>query len=110
MEAFEKAGYQATRIPVSHAFHTKIVAPASEPLKQVIARMNLQAPKIPVAANVTGQFYPTSREEILDILGRQVASPVQFINGMETLYNAGARVFVEIGPKRVLNALANDIF
>lgn len=110
LEAFEKAGYQATRIPVSHAFHTKIVAPASEPLKQVIARMNLQAPKIPVAANVTGQFYPTSREEILDILGRQVASPVQFINGMETLYNAGARVFVEIGPKRVLNALANDIF
>ncbi|MCX7977051.1 MAG: acyltransferase domain-containing protein, partial [Bellilinea sp.] len=110
LEAFEKAGYQATRIPVSHAFHTKIVAPASEPLKQVIARMNLQAPKIPVAANVTGQFYPTGREEILDILGRQVASPVQFIKGMETLYNAGARVFVEIGPKRVLNALANDIF
>ncbi len=110
LEAFEKAGYQATRIPVSHAFHTKIVAPASEPLKQVIARMNLQSPKIPVAANVTGQFYPTSREEILDILGKQVASPVQFIKGMETLYEAGARVFVEIGPKRVLNALANDIF
>ncbi|MEW6178372.1 MAG: SDR family NAD(P)-dependent oxidoreductase [Chloroflexota bacterium] len=110
LEAFEKAGYQATRIPVSHAFHTEIVAPASEPLKRVIARMNLQAPKIPVAANVTGQFYPTGREEILDILGRQVASPVQFIKGMETLYSAGARVFVEIGPKRVLNALANDIF
>ncbi|GAP11267.1 polyketide synthase module [Bellilinea caldifistulae] len=110
LEAFEKAGYQATRISVSHAFHTKIVAPASEPLKQVIARMNLQSPKIPVAANVTGEFYPTSREQILDILGKQVASPVQFIKGMETLYNAGARVFVEIGPKRVLNALANDIF
>ena len=110
MQAFEKAGFQATRIPVSHAFHTKIVAPASEPLKQVISRMNLQAPKIPVAANVTGQFYPTSREETLEILGKQVASPVQFIKGMETLYEAGARVFVEIGPKRVLNALANDIF
>ncbi len=110
LEAFEKAGFQATRIPVSHAFHTKIVAPASEPLKQVIARMNLQSPKIPVAANVTGEFYPTSREEILEILGKQVASPVQFIKGMETLYGAGARVFVEIGPKRVLNALANDIF
>ena len=110
MQAFEKAGFQATRIPVSHAFHTKIVAPASEPLKQVISRMNLQSPKIPVAANVTGQFYPTSREDILEILGKQVASPVQFIKGMETLYEAGARVFVEIGPKRVLNALANDIF
>jgi len=108
IKAFEKAGYQATKISVSHAFHTRIVAPASEPLKRVIERMNLQAPKIPVVANVTGGLYPTSREEILDYLARQVASPVQFIQGMQTLYDQGARVFVEVGPKRVLNALAND--
>lgn len=110
LAAFEQAGFQATRIPVSHAFHTRIVAPASEPLKEVIRRMNIQSPRIPVVANVTGQLYPTSRDDILDILGRQVASPVQFIQGMETLYTNGARVFAEIGPKRVLNALANDIF
>ena len=33
---------------------------------------------------------------------------MQFIKGMQTLYANGARVFVEIGPKRVLNALATD--
>jgi malonyl CoA-acyl carrier protein transacylase len=109
IQAFQAAGYQAVKIPVSHAFHTRIVAPASEPLRQVIARMNVQPPRLLVAANVTGGLYPSSREEILDLLALQVASPVQFIQGIETLYQNGARTFVEVGPKRVLNALAVDI-
>ncbi|TLN22224.1 acyltransferase domain-containing protein, partial [bacterium] len=107
--AFQPAGFQAVKIPVSHAFHTQIVAPASQPLRKVIARMNVQSPHIPVIANVTGGLYPTEKEDILDILAKQVASPVQFIRGIETLYNQGARVFAEVGPKRVLNALATDI-
>ncbi|HZW03473.1 MAG TPA: acyltransferase domain-containing protein, partial [Anaerolineaceae bacterium] len=107
--AFGQAGFQAVKIPVSHAFHTQIVAPASVPLRKIIDRMNVQMPRLPIAANVTGKLYPTTREAILDILAEQVASPVQFIKGVETLYAEGARVFVEVGPKRVLNALATDI-
>ena len=110
IEAFLSAGFQAVKIPVSHAFHTKIVAPASIPLRKVIERMDIQAPQIPVAANVTGDWYPTAREEILDLLAEQVASPVQFIKGAQKLYDNGARIFVEVGPKRVMNALTNDIF
>ena len=49
---------QATRIPVSHAFHTSIVAPAAVPLKATLARLGLRAPRIPMVANVTGEFYP----------------------------------------------------
>jgi len=108
--ALRAAGYQAVKIPVSHAFHTQIVAPASEPLRQVIARMHLNIPRIPVISNVTGEFYPADREAMLDLLARQVASPVQFIRGMQTLYAHGARIFVEVGPKRVLTGLASDIF
>lgn len=107
--ACQAEGYQAVKIQVSHAFHTRIVAPASEPLRKVIERMHLHTPQIPIAANVTGEVYPTTREEILDMLARQVASPVQFIKGIETLYGLGARTFVEVGPKRVLNGLTADI-
>jgi malonyl CoA-acyl carrier protein transacylase len=110
MTAFQAAGFQAVKIPVSHAFHTKIVAPTSQPLRAVIAGMDVKSPQILIAANVTGERYPTSREEILDILAAQVASPVQFIKGMTTLFDNGGRVFVEVGPKRVLNALGTDIF
>ena len=108
LAAFQAAGLQATKIPVSHAFHTKIVAAASQPLRGVIAGMGVNAPRIKLVANVTGELYPTDREKILDILAAQVASPVQFIKGVDTLYREGARVFVECGPKRVMNALATD--
>ena len=107
--AFLGEGLQATKIAVSHAFHTRIVAPASQPLRKVIARMNIQAPSIPIIANVTGKPYPTGREEILDILAAQVASPVQFVQGVIALYEQGARIFVEVGPKRVLSGLVADI-
>lgn len=108
--AFTEAGIRAVKIPVSHAFHTRIVEPASQPLRVVIDRMEINAPSLPIVANVTGEFYPTDREAILDILADQVASPVQFISCMETLYQDGGRTFIEVGPKRVLSTLAMEIF
>ena len=112
VEALVTAGYTAARIPVSHAFHTEIVAPASDPLRRTLARLNLRPPILPIVANVDGEFYPTgpgAAEQMLDILGRQVASPVQFVKGLRTLYDAGARVFVEVGPKRALQGFAEDV-
>ena len=47
--------------------------------------------------------------QMLDILARQVAEPVQFITGLETLYAAGARVFVEVGPKKALHGFVEDV-
>ena len=103
MEAFQKAGFEVAALPVSHAFHTSIVAPASEPLRRVLERLRLQSPRIPIIANLNGEFYPTGPSvvpQMLHILAQQVASPVQFIKGLRTLYDAGARVFVEVGPKK----------
>ncbi|HUJ07846.1 MAG TPA: beta-ketoacyl synthase N-terminal-like domain-containing protein, partial [Streptosporangiaceae bacterium] len=112
VDALTAAGYTAARIPVSHAFHTAIVAPASDPLRRTLARLSLRPPALPVVANVDGEFYPAgpgASKQMLDILGRQVASPVQFVKGLRTLYEAGARVFVEVGPKRALQGFAEDV-
>jgi acyl transferase domain-containing protein/NAD(P)-dependent dehydrogenase (short-subunit alcohol dehydrogenase family)/acyl carrier protein len=112
MQAFLKAGYNAVRLPVSHAFHTSIVAPASGPLRTELERLRLSPPHIPIVANVTGQFYPMGPDvvpQMLDLLARQVASPVQFVKGLKTLYDAGARVFVEVGPKRALQGFVDDV-
>ncbi len=81
-------------------------------MKVALARMELRAPVRPIVANVDGAFYPTgpgADEQMLDILGRQVAEPVQFVRGLETLYDAGARMFVEVGPKRALHGFAEDV-
>ncbi|WP_204068865.1 type I polyketide synthase, partial [Planobispora siamensis] len=111
VETFRNAGMTATRIPVSHAFHTSIVAPAGEPLKDALRRLDIRPPARPIVANVTGEFYPADADvdTMLDILGRQVASPVRFVTGLRTLYEAGARVFVEVGPKKALHGFAEDV-
>ncbi len=112
IELFTAEGVQAVPLPVSHAFHTRIVAPASEPLRKVLSRMHLRAPAIPTICNVSGNFYPQGEdtvEEMLDLLARQIASPVQFIKGLETLYDSGVRVFVEVGPKKALKGLVDGV-
>jgi acyl transferase domain-containing protein/NAD(P)-dependent dehydrogenase (short-subunit alcohol dehydrogenase family)/acyl carrier protein len=112
MELFLKAGYDAVALPVSHAFHTSIVAGAGEPLRKELERLHLRAPQIPIVANVDGEFYPMGTDvvpKMLDILTRQVAAPVQFIKGLRTLYAAGARIFVEVGPKKALQGFAEDV-
>ncbi|MFQ5511957.1 MAG: SDR family NAD(P)-dependent oxidoreductase [Candidatus Krumholzibacteriia bacterium] len=112
MEALREAGYSVTQLAVSHAFHTNIVGAAAEALVGILKRMKLQPPAIPVVANISGEFYPMGPGAVpgmIDILARQVASPVQFVKGLNTLYDAGARVFVELGPKRALYGFAEDV-
>ncbi|MBP6802543.1 MAG: SDR family NAD(P)-dependent oxidoreductase [Chloroflexi bacterium] len=107
---FEAQGYRAMTIPVSHAFHTSIVAPASAPLRQVLDRLRISEPTLPLVANVTGAVYPTAVNAIKDILQKQIASPVQWVKGLETLYDMGVRLFLEVGPKRALRGFVNDVF
>ncbi|MFA9565139.1 MAG: ACP S-malonyltransferase, partial [Acidimicrobiales bacterium] len=112
MERLTTDGHQVVQLPVSHAFHTEIVAPASEPLKEVLARLDMEPPHIPIVANVDGEFYPMGpavTPDMLEILGRQVASPVQFVKGLRTLHDAGARNFIEVGPKRALQGFVDDV-
>ncbi|MCB8924323.1 MAG: SDR family NAD(P)-dependent oxidoreductase [Ardenticatenaceae bacterium] len=110
VKQFEAKGFRVMTLPVSHAFHTSIVAPASEPLRRVLDRLDIQPPQLPLVANVTGDVYPTEVEALKDLLKLQIASPVQWVKGLETLYDHGVRAFVEVGPKRALRGFANDVF
>ncbi|MBP1623536.1 MAG: beta-ketoacyl synthase, partial [Acidobacteria bacterium] len=112
MDALRDAGYVARALQVSHAFHTRIVAPAGDSLATILGTMGLRPPDTPIISNVTGGFYPMGPgvvPEMIALLGKQVSSPVQFIKGLNTLYDAGARVFVEMGPKRILYGFVEDV-
>jgi acyl transferase domain-containing protein/acyl carrier protein/NAD(P)-dependent dehydrogenase (short-subunit alcohol dehydrogenase family) len=106
------AGYTAQLLTVSHAFHTKIVAPAGGPMGEILSKMDLRSPTIPIISNVTGEFYPMGpdvKSDMVKMLSRQIAEPVQFVKGLNTLYDSGARVFVEVGPKRALHGFTEDV-
>ncbi|MDH3687084.1 MAG: acyltransferase domain-containing protein, partial [Myxococcales bacterium] len=108
----EARGLKVVPLNVSHAFHTTIVAPASEPLRRTLEGLRLSAPETPLVGNVDGDLYPTgpgAAERIVDLLAAQVASPVQFVKGLETLYAHGVRVALEVGPKKALHGFASDV-
>lgn len=106
------AGRDVVELPVSHAFHTPIMAPVSEPVRAALARFDVQSPRLPLVSNLTGRPYPMDigqTHEVRELIARQLASPVQFVTGLRTLYEMGARVFVEVGPKRALYGFAADV-
>ncbi|MGB8644767.1 MAG: beta-ketoacyl synthase N-terminal-like domain-containing protein, partial [Anaerolineae bacterium] len=109
MARLTQKGLQVQRLPVSHAFHTAIVAPASAPLRRMLDRLHIGLPQIPLVGNVNGEFYPPDVDAIKGLLEKQVASPVQWVKGLETLYAAGARTFIEVGAKKALKGLVDDV-
>ena len=113
MKAFEGEGFNCVPLATSHAFHSSIVAPANEPLHRFLSSLEINWPNIPITANVDGTFYPNdgpdAKEGILSKLAPQMASSVEWTSQIETMYEAGARIFVEVGPKRALTMFASQI-
>ncbi|MFT7519815.1 MAG: acyl transferase domain-containing protein/acyl carrier protein, partial [Kiritimatiellia bacterium] len=111
MERFQARGITVYPLPVSHAFHSSIVAPASGPLRNVLAKLGLKPPRRPITTNVTADYYPTGEQAvptIIDTLAKQISSPVEWTAQLERMYNDGARIFVECGPKRALTGFVTS--
>ena len=113
MSAFEAKGFPTTQLATSHAFHSRIVAPANEPLRRFLETLEINWPQIPITANYDGAFYAMEGEDsksaVLEKLAPQMASSVEWTSQMEKMYDSGARVFVEVGPKRALTMFASQI-
>ena len=113
MSAFEAESMPCTILQTSHAFHSKIVAPANAPLRAFLEELDLQWPTIPITANVDGTFYAmegdNAKAAVLEKLAPQMASSVEWTAQIETMSAAGAGAFVEVGPKRALTVFASQI-
>ncbi|MCA9937178.1 MAG: SDR family NAD(P)-dependent oxidoreductase [Anaerolineales bacterium] len=97
-------------LPVACAFHSPLVAPARDQLAAFMAeQVQFHTPHRDVYANTTGTVYPHDPAEIRAILSGQLAKPVKFQQEIEAMYEAGARIFVECGPKAVLTGLVGQI-
>ncbi len=102
-------GFTATLLPVAAAFHTPLVGHASAPFAQAVAAADFRPARIPIYSNTTGQPYPADAQAAKDMLAQHILHPVLFTAQIENLYAAGGRIFVEIGPRRVVAGLVDDI-
>jgi [acyl-carrier-protein] S-malonyltransferase len=99
---------KAVPLAVAGAFHTEIMQPAVEQLREALAKAQINKPRIPVVSNVDAAPHDDP-EEIRQILVRQVVSPVQWEDSMRWLLAQGVREMVEVGPGRVLRGLVKRI-
>jgi [acyl-carrier-protein] S-malonyltransferase len=103
-----KGARRAVMLPISAPFHCALMQPAQEEVARVLATLTLADPRIPVAANVTGGLVTTA-EAARDALTRQVTGAVRWVDCMKSLVGAGAELFIEVGPGKVLCGLLRQI-
>jgi len=101
-------GIQARMLPVAGPFHSPLVESATVPLSEAIASCELKESQIPVYSNSDG-IYESEPEAIRDRLSAHLLNSVQFVSQINAMYAAGARVFVEVGPKSILKSLVSQI-
>lgn len=95
-------------LQVSGPFHCEMLTGAGEKLFEVLDKISLQEIKIPYVSNVTAQMV-TEREQVKELLVKQVSSPVRWQQCVETMIENGADTFVEIGPGRTLSGFMRKI-
>ncbi len=108
-EACKTHKYRTVRLPVSAAFHSRLVESAREPFAAALQSVPFHPGKTTVYSNTTGAPYPTAPDAIRALLGDHLRNPVNFIGEIENLYTDDYRIFVEVGPKTVLTGLVRAI-
>ncbi|PWB69373.1 [acyl-carrier-protein] S-malonyltransferase [candidate division GN15 bacterium] len=96
---------RAMLLEVGGAFHSPLMSPARDGLREFLRDTPIAAPVVPVVANVTGSPVRNG-EEIRLLLVDQITAPVRWAQTMKTLNDSGVTKVVEIGPGKVLTGMA----
>ncbi|WP_443046817.1 SDR family NAD(P)-dependent oxidoreductase [Streptomyces sp. NBC_00247] len=105
LEVARAEGVKATRLRVSHAFHSAHLDVVLDELTEVARGLTHAVPRIPVVSNVTGELVEEFTAEYWAV---QARSAVRFAQGVGTLAGLGVTAFVELGPDGTLAALAGE--
>ncbi|MFH1414800.1 MAG: SDR family NAD(P)-dependent oxidoreductase [Elusimicrobiota bacterium] len=112
VEHLEEKGIQCKILPVTSAYHTKLLLPAAESFRKLLNTLTFNPPGIPVQSNLSGRAYETDGNftaHLRDVLVEQMIKPVEFISNVLSMYEDGARLFIEIGPKSTLSSFVDNI-
>ena len=103
-----KGAKRALSLPVSAPFHSSLLKPASDRLREYLASVEFSAPKIQLINNVDVAIVDDP-SAIRDALVRQAASPVRWVESVQKMASLGITQLIECGPGKVLTGLAKRI-
>ncbi len=99
---------RALLLPVSAPFHSSLMKPAAEKLRERLADTPLQQPRIPVVNNIEVKV-ETDPDRIRGALYEQAFGPVRWVECMRAIQARGVSTIVECGPGKVLAGLVKRI-
>ena len=103
-----KGAKRALQLPVSAPFHSSLMKPAAERLKERLAATPIAAPAIPVLNNVDVQI-ESDPARIRDALYRQAFGPVRWVELVQAMRGRGLTTIIECGPGKVLAGMVRRI-
>jgi [acyl-carrier-protein] S-malonyltransferase len=106
--AKEKGAQRAIPLPVSGAFHSRLMQPAADGMAKAVANLQFQDAAIPIVANTTGQPMTNGNALKAELLN-QLCHSVLWQKSVEWMLKEGTLEFVEIGPGQVLTGLIKRI-
>lgn len=105
IDEMKKAGAKiAILLPMSVPSHCRLMLPAAEKLREVLATINIKTPEIPIVNNVDVAI-ETSSEKIKEALVKQLYSPVRWVDIIQHMANQKITDIIECGPGKVLTGL-----
>ena len=109
VELAEKFGaMKAIPLKVAGAFHSEMMSPAANSLKEALINSDIRTPNTKVIANIDAEYY-SDAQSIISGLTTQLVQPILWQKSMEKLLAQGCDTFYEIGPNRVLTGLMKKI-
>mgnify|MGYP001467613474 FL=1 len=99
---------RALPLPVSAPFHSRLMQPAAEKLKERLASIDLATPQIPLINNIDVAV-ETNPGRIRDALYRQAFGPVRWVECVQAIKARGLHTLVECGPGKVLAGMVKRI-
>jgi [acyl-carrier-protein] S-malonyltransferase len=108
LEIAKGKGARGTMLPVSAPFHCSMMQPAADAMREALAKVKVNAPKVPLVANVTANP-SVDPAEIVQNLIAQVTGTVRWRECVTYLTGHGVTRLVEVGSGRVLSGLAKRI-
>ena len=106
--AKEKGAQRVIPLPVSGAFHSRLMQPAADGMAQAVSNLQFQDAVIPIVANTTAQPMTSGNALKAELLS-QLCHSVLWQKSVEWMIKEGALEFVEIGPGQVLTGLIKRI-
>jgi [acyl-carrier-protein] S-malonyltransferase len=106
--ARDRGARAVRRLPITIASHSPLMARAAAQFAELVNRLPLRQPRVPVVANITGQIL-TSADDVRRELADHILRPVQWTASVVEMVTRGSAAFLEIGPGQVLSGLIRRI-